>query len=95
MEPGLSSSRPSPNPDGYIRVRKQQLGLGSDVNGELAIFAVDFSLQSSRKRAEPLAPPCGGECAFRGRPQAGCLADQAERARIHAALALVNLALRP
>ena len=78
-----------------IRVRKQHLGLGSDVSGQLAIFAVDFEPQSSRRRTEPLAPPCGDECAFRGRPPSGCLTDQAERARIHAALALVNLALRP
>ena len=84
-----------PNPDGYIRVRKQHLGLGSDVSGQLAIFAVDFEPQSSRRRTEPLAPPCGDECAFRGRPPSGSLTDQAERARIHAALALVNLALRP
>ncbi len=60
-----------PNPNGYIRVRKQQPGLGSDVNGELAIFAVDFSPHCIRHRLQPPAPPCCGECAFRGRPPAG------------------------
>ena len=32
-----------PNEEGYLRVRKQQSQLGSDVEGELAIFAVDFA----------------------------------------------------
>ena len=30
-----------PNAEGYLRVRKQQSQLGSDIDGELAIFSVD------------------------------------------------------
>ena len=83
-----------PNADGYLRVRRQQSHLGSDVDGELAIFAVDFSQHATRLRPDLPAPPCGAEAAFRGRCLAGSPLDQAERARIHAELAAVGLALR-
>ena len=84
-----------PNAEGYLRVRRQQSNLGSDVDGELAIFAVDFASCSSRSRAVPCSPPCGHETDFRGRCPTGSPADQAERARIHAELRAVGLALRP
>ena len=85
-----------PNEEGHLRVRKQQSQLGSDVEGELAIFAVDFAPVSSRTRSSTPSPPCGREAAFRGRPlSGGSPADQAERARIHADLQAVGLALRP
>jgi hypothetical protein len=84
-----------PNVDGYIRVRRQQPNLGSDFDGELAIFAVDFAPHSSRTRTASCRPPCGREADFRGRCLAGSTADQAERARIHAELQAVGLALRP
>ena len=76
-----------PNEEGYLRVRKQQSQLGSDVEGELA---------SSRSRSLAPSPPCGREAAFCGRPlSGGSPTDQAERARIHADLQAVGLALRP
>ena len=84
------------NRKAYIRLRYQQdCPPGSDAAGELAIFAVDFSADSSRTRATQPAPPCGGEADFRGRPAAGSPHDQAERRRIHDELAAANLALRP
>ena len=85
-----------PNAEGYLRVRKQQSQLGSDVEGELAIFAVDFAPVSSRSRSLAPSPPCDRAAAFRGRPlSGGSPADQAERARIHADLQAVGQALRP
>ena len=82
------------NPEGYIRLRKQQSALpDSDAGGELALFAVDFSAGQTRLRT-PSAPPCGREAEFRGCCPAGSPADQAERARIHAHLDAVGLALR-
>ena len=82
-------------PEGYVRLRKQQSALpDSDAAGELALFAVDFSAGQTRLRT-PTAPPCGREAEFRGRLPSGSLADQAERARIHAHLDAVGLALRP
>ena len=83
-----------PNAEGYLRIRRQPAQLDSDVAGELAIFAVDFAPYSTRTRAPPCSPPCGREGAFRGRCLAGSPADQAERARIHAELQAVGLALR-
>ena len=84
------------NRKAYIRLRYQQdCPPGSDAAGELAIFAVDFSTDSSRTRATQPAPPCGGEADFRGRPATGAPHDQAERRRIHDELAAANLALRP
>ena len=75
-----------PNEEGYIRIRRQQSSLGSDVDGELAIFAVDFAEHAVRTRPQATSPHCGSEHAYRGRPLLGSLADQAERARIHADL---------
>ena len=83
-----------PNAEGYLRVRRQPARLDSDVAGELAIFAVDFAPYSTRTRASPCSPPCGREGVFRGRCLVGSPADQAERARIHAELQAVGLALR-
>jgi hypothetical protein len=84
------------NKSGYIRLRAQQnCPPGSDTAGELAIFAVDFSADSSRNRAAPPAPPCGHEAEHRGRPTAGSPHDQSERRRIHEELAAAQLALRP
>ena len=85
-----------PYEEGYPRVRKQQSQLGPDVEGELAIFAVDSAPVSSRSRSSAPSPPCGREAAFRGRPlSGGSPIDQAERARIHADLQAVGQALRP
>ena len=85
-----------PGMDGFIRLRSQQnCPPGSDAEGELAIFAVDFTPQTTRSRNSPTAPPCGGEAIARGRPTAGSPLDQAERARIHAEISAVNLSLRP
>ncbi len=56
------------NEDGYVRVRRQPYAPpDSDAAGKLAIFAVDFTLWSSRRRTAPLAHPCGLEALFRGR----------------------------
>ncbi len=82
------------NPEEYLRVHRQQASLGSDVDGELAIFAVDFAPHASLRRSSSCAPPCGAETLFRGRPTLGSLVDQAERSRIHAELAAVRLALQ-
>jgi hypothetical protein len=83
-----------PNALGYLRIRDSLALPDSDVAGQLALFAVDFSPQSSRLRTEPVAPPCGSEAAFRGRCLAGSPDDIADRQRIHAELAAVALALR-
>ena len=83
-----------PAPDAFVRVRRQNYSLGSDTEGELAIFAVDFTNRTSRHRSTPVSPPCGMEASFRGRPLSGSLHDQAERARIRDALAAVGLAHR-
>ena len=82
------------NGEGYIRVRRQHPFPDADVAGELALFAVDFAATSSRTRLSPPMPPCGREACFRGRDPLGSPYDQAERARIHAELAAVGLALR-
>jgi hypothetical protein len=83
------------NDEGFLRIRKQQSQLGSDAEGELAIFAVDFATLSSRARSTLPSPPCGCAAVFRGRPPGGSPVDQAERARIHQELQAVGLALRP
>ncbi len=83
------------NDEGFLRIRKQQSQLGSDAEGELAIFAVDFAPFSSRVRPASPSPLCGGAVAFRGRPPGGSSVDQAERARIHQELQALGLALRP
>ena len=82
------------NGEGYLRVRRQHPFPDADVAGELAIFAVDFAALSSRTRAVPASPPCGSAACFRGRDPLGSPHDRAERARIHAELAAVGLALR-
>jgi hypothetical protein len=86
------------NGEGYLRVRRQHAFPDADVAGELAIFAVDFAAHSSRTRASPVSPSCGHDTRFRGRDPRGIDADPphdtAERARIHAELAAVGLALR-
>ena len=79
---------------GYVRVRRQPSSPDSDVAGELAVFAVDFAANSSRTRSDPVAPSCGHDASFRGRDPAGSPHDQEERARIHAELAALGLALR-
>ena len=85
--------------EGYVRIRKQlQAPPDSDAAGELAVFAVDFTVGQTRRSA-PSAPPgrCGCEAEFRvrGRCPSGSPADQAERARIHAHLDAVGLGLGP
>ena len=76
------------NKDGYLRVRTQPGAADdSDVPGELAIFAVDFSVWSTRHRSTSPAPPCGQEYAFRGRDPLGSPSDQEDRRRIGAGLA--------
>jgi hypothetical protein len=84
-----------PNGAGYVRIRRQAVDVDSDVRGELALFAVDFTRYSTRACLAHCLPPCGRELAFRGRPPAGSPADTAERARIHEELDRVGLALRP
>jgi hypothetical protein len=91
----LLRSSVTPNEEGYIRVRRQHAPPGSDVHGELAIFAVDFAPFSSRKRDSLCVPPCGKESLLRGRPLLGSLADQAERSRIHAEIMKLGDTLRP
>jgi hypothetical protein len=84
-----------PNEDGYVRVSRQPYAPpDSDTAGELAIFAVDFTLWSSRRRTSSPAPPCGLEALFRGRDPLGFLVDQDERRRIRARLVQLGLALR-
>ena len=80
--------------EGYIRVRRQHAFPDADVAGELAIFAVDFAAHSTRTRTSPASPSCGHDARFRGRDPCGSPHDTAERARIHAELAAVGLALR-
>jgi hypothetical protein len=80
--------------ESYIRVWRQHPFPDADVAGELAIFAVDFAAHSSRPRASPPSPSCGHVASFRGRDPLGSPHDRAERARIHAELAAVGLALR-
>ena len=82
------------NQEGYLRVRRQPFSAGADVEGELAIFAVDFAPHTIRQRNLNPSPPCGREGEFRGRPLSGSPLDQAERARIHAELSAVALDLR-
>jgi hypothetical protein len=83
------------NGEVYIRVRRQYPIPDADVAGELrvAIFAVDLSANGSRARSAPAAPSCGRDASFRGRDPAGSPQDQEERARIHAELAALGLAL--
>ena len=84
-----------PNADGFFRIRSRPLPSGNnDADMDLALFAVDFSRAQTRRRL-PSAPGCGQESLFRGRPLRGSAADQAERARIHAHLDAVGMALRP
>ena len=83
------------NADGYIRTRRQPAPLDSDVEGELAIFAVDFAPHSTRHRLNPCAPPCGAAASFRGRSPLGSADDQTERAHIHAEILALGTSLRP
>ena len=82
------------NGEGFLRVRRQHSFPEADVAGDIAIFAVDFAAHSFRSRASPPVPSCGRDGLFRGRDPAGSPHDQAERARIHAELAALGLALR-
>jgi hypothetical protein len=82
-----------PNGAGYVRFRRQTVDVDSDVRGELALFAVDFTRYSTRACLAQCLPSCGHEHAFRGRPPAGSPADTAERARIHEELDRVGLRL--
>ena len=83
------------NDDGYIRIRKQTIApLDSDVAGELAVFALDFSPWSSHQPAAATVPPCGLEAAFRGRNPLGSPSDQEDLAHIRAQLVQLGLALR-
>jgi hypothetical protein len=79
---------------GYVRVRKQHPSPDADTAGELAIFAVDFTANTTRSRSTPVAPSCDHDALFRGRDPAGSPQDQEERSRIHAELAALGLALR-
>ncbi len=82
------------NEDGYLRVRRQPAAPpDSDAAGELAIFAVDFSAWSNRRRTQPY-PPCGLEGMFRGRYPRGSSLDHEDRLRIRAHLIQLGLALR-
>jgi hypothetical protein len=83
------------NDAGYIRIRKQAAApLDSDVAGELAVLALDFSPWSTRRPATATVARCGLEASFRGRNPLGSPADQADRARIRAQLVQLGLALR-
>jgi hypothetical protein len=73
------------NADGFLRVLRQQSAPpDSDVPGELAIFAVDFSPWSYRRRPDAPLLPCGMEACFRGRDPCCSPTDQADRQRIRA-----------
>jgi len=68
---------------GYTAIRKQQhADPTSDAAGNLAIFPVDFWGGKSRLRGDSCVPRYGSEATFRGRPLAGSVEDQADRARI-------------
>ena len=77
----------SSDPKGYTAIRKQQQAdPASDAACNLAVFPVDFWANRTRTRGEPCTPGCGSEALFRGRPLAGSVEDQADRARIHSEL---------
>ena len=83
------------NGAGYVRCRKMQSATpGSAASTELALFAVDFAPVQLRNRLHTTTPDCGKAAAFRGRPLAGSIHDQEERARIHAALQELRTDLR-
>ncbi len=82
------------NDAGYLRIRRQQASTGSDVAGELAIFAVDFAPYPSRSPTTAYPPGCGMETRFCGRCLLGSPSDQAERARILVEILSVGQALR-
>ncbi len=82
----------------YIRIRKQTAAPpDSDMAGELAVFAFDFSPWSMALHAPP-GYRDRASLRLRGlvsRPQPlGSPTDQADRARIHAQLVQLGLALR-
>ena len=73
----------STDPKGYTAIRKQQQAdPTSDAAGNLAVFPVDFWGEKSRLRGDSCVIRCGLEASFRGRPSAGSIEDQADRARI-------------
>ena len=73
----------STDPKGYTAIRKQQQAdPTSDAAGNLAVFPVDFWGEKSRLRGDSCVLRCGLEASFRGRPSAGSIEDQADRARI-------------
>jgi hypothetical protein len=80
---------------GYRRVRSSFALKDSDLPGHLALFAVDFAINTCRRITSPFAAPCGLAGAFQGRCLAGPPSDTADRQSIHADLAAVGLALRP
>ncbi len=85
-----------PGEDGFLCFRHTRSAEPNTAAAEdLALFAVDFASSASPRHASPLAPSCGSDTAFRGRPLLGSLHDQAERACIHQELHAVNLALKP
>jgi hypothetical protein len=93
--PKLLRASVVPNADGFLRVRRQQAAPpDSDTPGELAIFAVDFSPWSNRRRPAVPILPCGMEARFRGRDPCGSPTDQADRQRIRAQMVQLGLVLR-
>ena len=73
----------SSDPKGYTTIRKQQQAdPTSDAACNLAVFPVDFWANKTRTRGDSCVPGCGSEALFRGRPLAGSVEDQADRARI-------------
>lgn len=71
----------------HIRSPEKMLVETQDLSSPaLAIFAIDFGPSSSR-RSDSIAPACGQEVAWRGRPLLGHPGDVTDRKRIRSALA--------
>jgi hypothetical protein len=69
-----------PNGAGYVRIRRQATDVDSDVRGELALFAVDFTRYSTRAMPRSL-PPCVWRRARLPRTPSGRLANRHGQAR--------------
>jgi hypothetical protein len=66
-----------------LRNLREMLTLPDQYRGTaLALFAVDFSRLASRSAAADIAPGCGQEHLFRGRPSEGHTPDAEDRSRI-------------
>jgi len=84
----LAASLIRTNP-GYISIAQAASVLrhtGSYGVQKLAVFVVDFRRAAVARVQLPSSPGCGLECAARGRANPGALADDADRARLKAAL---------